>query len=260
MNIFINGTEFTLTELNAALARITKAAVIIEGTPYNVDDKALLEKVAPKKAHHLTFRWLDDKRPLPHRVTILDRVWQYDKNGTYGRKLDLHEDMMGFLINGTDFKLISIEPMGRYSPIIINGSHYDVDKGERLHAIAHSQAEELKITGVSFEQEITILDRVWSCKPGSSTYHPKVDIVFPSLPTLPFPHAGQVVSLDGVEVEVCHVTASGVVFWHNPEDDIYGVIRVEKLRPSLIETMRADLAKGLGPKELIALGWSRKIS
>jgi hypothetical protein len=251
MRIFINGTEFKLTAREPLTARITKASVILEGTPYNVDDKALLEKVAPKKAHHLTFRWLDSKRPLPHRVTILDRVWQYDENGTYIR---VYPTMMGFLINGTDFKLISIEPMGRYSPIIINGSHYDVDKGERLHAIAHSQAEELKITGVSFEQEITILDRVWSCKPGSSTYHPKQE------PTLPFPHAGQVVNLDGVEVEACHVTASGVVFWHNPEDDIYGVIRVEKLRPSLIETMRADLAKGLGPKELIALGWSRKIS
>jgi hypothetical protein len=169
---------------------------------------------------------------------------------------------MNIFINGTDFKLISIEPMGLYSPIIVNGSHYDVDKGERLHAIAHSQAEELEIefdhTRI-LPDEITILDRVWSLNFGG-TYNRKLDIVFPSLPTLPFPHAGQVVSLDGVEVEVCHVTASGVVFWHNPEDGIYGVIRVEKLRPSLIETMRADLAKGLAPKELIALGWSRKIS
>jgi hypothetical protein len=248
MKIFINGNKFLLNTTQRMLAWYP---VFIDGVGYGVDNKERLQSVAHSQAEELEIKF-DHTVILPDEITILDRVWLLNTAGTYSRKLDPEVDTITILINGTEFKLISIEPMGRYSPIIINGSHYDVDKGERLHAIAHSQAEELKITGVSFEQEITILDRVWSCKPGSSTYRPKQD------PALPFPHAGQVVSLDGVEVEVLHLDR-GIVFWYNPEDEIHGMVKACKLKSSLVETMRADLAKGLGPKELIALGWGRKV-
>jgi hypothetical protein len=246
MRIFINGNKFLLNTTQRMLAWYP---VFIDGVGYGVDNKERLQSVAHSQAEELQ---ITAEGSNVKEITILDRVWVRNAYGEYRRKLDPQEDPITILINGTEFKLISIEPMGRYSPIIINGLHYDVDKGERLHAIAHSQSEELKITGVSFEQEITILDRVWSCKPGSSTYHPKQD------PTLPFPHAGQVVSLDGVEVEVLHMDR-GLVFWYNPEDEIHGMVKACKLKSSLVETLRADLAKGLGPKELIALGWSREL-
>jgi hypothetical protein len=163
---------------------------------------------------------------------------------------------MKIFINGEQFTLTLATRHPTWASVTLEGTDYIVpDKEKLLRLTEINGTTMLKFRWPddrrSLPHEFTIIDRVWTYK-RDGEYRRKQE------PTLPFPHAGQVVSLDGVEIEVCHVTASGVVFWHNPEDGIYGVIRVEKLRPSLIETMRADLAKGLAPKELIALGWSRK--
>jgi hypothetical protein len=160
---------------------------------------------------------------------------------------------MNIFINGNKFLLNTTQRMLAWYPVFIDGVGYGVDNKERLQSVAHSQAEELQITAEgSNVKEITILDRVW-VRNAYGEYRRKLD------PALPFPHAGQVVSLDGVEVEVLHMDR-GLVFWYNPEDEIHGMVKACKLKSSLVETLRADLAKGLEPKELIALGWSRKIS
>jgi hypothetical protein len=252
MNIFINGTEFKLTA-RGSLPGLTPAAVIIEGTSYNVDDNKRLHMVAPKKAHRLTFRWLDNKRPLPHQVTVLDRVWQYDENGTYSRKLDLQQDPTTIItINEMPFELRAHPSPKPLVKISVDGFLYEANGADLDRLQRFNLLEELRITGVHFEQEITIFHRVWSCSAGD-IYRPKVESA------KPFPQAGQTVILDGVEVEVLHLDR-GIVFWYNSEDEIHGMVQAEKLKSSLAETMRADLAKGLGPKELIAIGWSREIN
>jgi hypothetical protein len=161
---------------------------------------------------------------------------------------------MKILINGTRFEIVSVLPHASWAPIVYKGVMYDIDKGDDLQSIAHAEEEELTITLEGSDiKEITILDRVW-LRNDAGTYSRKLD---PALPTLPFPQPGQVVNLNGVELEVLHIHGAHF-FWYNHEDSFHGVAECADIQPSLIETMRADLAKGLGPKELIALGWSRK--
>jgi len=132
---------------------------------------------------------------------------------------------------------------------VINGVRYNVDNLEGLQSIAHSQADKLTIPGL-VHNEITILDRVW--------VHTTMAVFVPKAESAkPFPHVGQVVSFDRTDVEVLHIDR-GIVFWYNPIDCIHGMTNASKLRPSQAATLRADMAKGLDAKALIALGWRRE--
>jgi hypothetical protein len=247
MKMFINGERFTLTP---ATSNRAWAPVFIDGVAYAVDDKEKLEALTRRGDEELT---ITVEGTNIKDITLLDRVWLRNDAGTYSRKLDLPQDLITIItINEWEVELKAHPSPRPLCRVIVDGGFYeangrDLDQLQRFNLL-----EELRITGVAFEQEITVLNRVWSCKPGSSTYHPKVESA------KPFPHAGQTVSLDGVEIEVLHLDR-GIVFWYNPEDEIHGMVRAEKLKSSLAETMRADLAKGLGPKELVAIGWSREV-
>jgi hypothetical protein len=140
-----------------------------------------------------------------------------------------------------------------WAPVVIDGAGFFVDHLEALRTVAGNRANVLTIKGYE-GGEITIDDCSW-VRRGSGTY---VRAHTGTVRAQPFPHAGQVGSLHGTDVEVLHFDR-GMVFWYNPEEKIHGMVKAEKLKVSLAETLRADIEKGLTAKELIALGWSRDV-
>jgi hypothetical protein len=262
MKIFINEKAFELIPQHAS---ISWSPIVIEGVKYDLEDGDALVSVSEEDELRISGLCPTKRHEMPEEITILDRVWLRNDAGTYSRKKETEKDFKGrgrpkagnknmkIFINGEKFTITPATSNRAWAPVFIDGVAYAVDDKEKLEAVTRRGVEEWEIefdhTRI-LPDEITILDQVWSLNFGG-TYNRKQE------PTLPFPHAGQVVSLDGVEVEVLHIHGAHF-FWYNHEDSFHGVGECADIQTSLIETMRADLAKGLAPKELIALGWSRK--
>ena len=271
MNIFINGKTFNLTE-RGPRPSATKPAVVIDGRRYDVDDKKRLQsvfasshKIAVLWIDNIAVRWIDSSRAAPHQVTILGQVWSINAEGTYSRTIRITgseqqtinaEDKNMKILIGDDYYMLTPQAASNptWAPLSVDGVAYAIDDLEKLESLHQGYRETLNISWSAGTILVaTILDQVWSLN-AAGTYSRKVD----KSPTPgPFLHAGQTVSLDGVEVEVLRLDR-GIVFWYDAQAEIHGICDSSKLKSTLAETMRADLARGLQPKELIALGWSRK--
>jgi hypothetical protein len=252
MKLVINGSlHFPLTP-----ARVPSALVQVQfnGGWYCVDAKEQLQALLDVPARDAIVHVVGVARSeMPRELSIFGQGWlRNDENGTYNQKLD---PITIITINETDFELRAHPSPKLFYSVGVDGVTFEINGEDRDTFARYNLLDEIRVEGFcptkhhERPEVITIFDHVWLLNFGG-TYNQK--------PAKPFPHAGQTVSLDGVEIEVLHLDR-GIVFWYNPEDEIHGMVRAEKLKSSLAETMRADLAKGLGPKELIALGWSREL-
>lgn len=240
----INGVEVTFTPCKPADADIT-----VKGRAFRFNAEQVPKLVnATRPPARLVFDI--GYAAEAESLTLFGREYKLLTGGEYA--IIKEQPMKTITINSTLFTLTAAysDEAKRWAPIIINDVRYDVDNREGLRSIAHSQADKLTILGVA-HKEITILDRVWVLTT-TNVFVPKAESA------KPFPHVGQVVSLYGTDVEVLHIDR-GIAFWYNPIDGIHGMTYASKLRPSQVATLRADLDKGLGAKELIALGWRREL-